>query len=180
MITVLTDVTEKREFEQKATKDGLTGLYNHSYFQDVLDAEIERAIRYNNNLSVLMLDIDNFKSFNDTYGHQAGDEVLKHLGKLLEKNRRQSDIIARYGGEEFAVILTETDKDGAAIVGERINKVVRNMVVKYKEYELKITVSIGCSELKLKENDSKKELINRADKALYKAKELGKDQLYII
>ncbi|MBM7555940.1 sensor domain-containing diguanylate cyclase [Halanaerobacter jeridensis] len=162
------------QMEELATKDGLTKLYNHSHFQEILAKEIEKAKRYERDLSLLMMDIDNFKDFNDTYGHQVGDEVLKELARLLKKEARESDIVARYGGEEFAVILPETDLNGAVEMGKRLNKAIRNMVIKYEGLEIKITVSIGASSYH--EGKSQKKLINDSDDALYQAKDHGKDQ----
>ncbi|MFO7819257.1 MAG: diguanylate cyclase [Halanaerobacter sp.] len=162
------------QMEELATKDGLTKLYNHSHFQEMLSKEIEKARRYDRNLSLLMMDIDNFKEFNDIYGHQVGDEVLKKLAKLLRQEVRDADIVARYGGEEFAVILPETDLDGAVEIGQRLNKVIRNMIVEYEDLELTFTISIGASSYH--KNKSKKGLINDADDALYQAKHDGKDQ----
>ena len=162
------------QMEELATKDGLTKLYNHSHFQKILSKEIEKARRYDRNLSLLMMDIDNFKDFNDIYGHQVGDEVLKKLAKLLKKEAREADTVARYGGEEFAVILPETDINGAVKIGQRINKAIRNMVVDYEDLELTFTISIGASSYH--KDKSKKDLINDADDALYQAKHGGKDQ----
>lgn len=162
------------QMEELATKDGLTKLYNHSHFQEILSQEIEKAKRYDHDLSLLMMDIDNFKDFNDTYGHQVGDEVLKELAALLKQEIREVDIVARYGGEEFAVILPETDINGAVKMGQRLNEVIRNTVIEYEDLELEFTVSIGASSYR---NDkTKKDLISNADAALYRAKNSGKDQ----
>ncbi len=162
------------EMEELATKDGLTKLYNHTWFQDALTKEIKRAKRYEGLLSLLILDIDNFKSFNDTYGHQVGDQVLKSLAQLLQNSVRNIDIVARYGGEEFAIILPETDLTGAVKVARRINQLVRDMIINYDELELSITISIGVASYQ--SGQSKKELISNADEALYKAKESGRDK----
>ncbi|KXS40395.1 MULTISPECIES: sensor domain-containing diguanylate cyclase [unclassified Candidatus Frackibacter] len=160
--------------EEMASRDGLTKLYNHSYFQEALAEEINRAERYNLDLSLLLLDIDNFKSFNDTYGHPVGDKVLKKLAETLQITTRDIDIIARYGGEEFAIILPETKPEGAKRVGKRINKAVREMIIKEGDLELNVTVSIGVATYN---NElSQKELINNADQALYQAKDEGKDR----
>ncbi|WP_408956282.1 diguanylate cyclase [Natroniella sp. ANB-PHB2] len=166
-----------KQMEEMATKDGLTKLYNHSYFQKALKKELNKAKRYQRELSLLMLDIDNFKAFNDTYGHQAGDEVLKELAQVLMDNTREPDLVARYGGEEFAIILPETDRQGAIKLGRRLNQAVRDMVVEYKEEKLKVTISIGVSTCCPKQHAES--LINAADKALYQAKEEGKDKLCI-
>ena len=162
------------QMEELATKDGLTKLYNHSHFQEILAKEIEKAKRYERDLSLLMMDIDNFKDFNDTYGHQVGDEVLKKLARLLKDEVRESDTVARYGGEEFAVILPETDLNGAVEMGHRLNQAIRSMVIKYEDLKLTFTVSIGASSYH--QGKSQKELINDSDEALYQAKDSGKDQ----
>ncbi|MGM0501394.1 MAG: sensor domain-containing diguanylate cyclase [Bacillota bacterium] len=162
------------QMEELATKDGLTKLYNHSHFQEILSKEIEKAKRYHRKLSLLMMDIDNFKDFNDTYGHQVGDEVLKNLASLLKEQMRKSDTVARYGGEEFAVILPETEIEGAVKIGQRLNKEIKNMVINYEDLTLKVTVSIGASTYH--QDKSQKDLINDSDEALYRAKDSGKDQ----
>ncbi|WP_018249019.1 diguanylate cyclase [Orenia marismortui] len=174
MAIAIENATIYKQMEELATRDGLTKLYNHSYFQNSLRREISMANRYNRELSLIIMDIDNFKDFNDTYGHQVGDEVLKNLARLLEAEARDTDIVARYGGEEFTVILPETDSEGVVIMAERINKRVREMVVSYDNLRLKVTISIGAANYKF--GKSQKELISAADNALYQAKENGKDQ----
>ena len=164
------------QMQELATKDGLTKLYNHSYFQEVLDREIEDAERHQTPLSLLMMDIDKFKDFNDTYGHQVGDEVLKELAKLLKKEVRSVDTVARYGGEEFSIVLPGTDEAEAYRVATRINEEVRNMIVSYEDLELNVTISIGVASYDLGSN--KKELINQADQACYVAKNSGRDQAF--
>ncbi|MCK8818049.1 diguanylate cyclase [Natroniella sulfidigena] len=162
------------QMEKVARKDGLTKLYNHSYFQKVLKKEVDKVKRYQRDLSLLMLDIDNFKLFNDTYGHQAGDEVLKELAQVLVENTREPDLVARYGGEEFVIILPETDRQGAVELGVRLNKSVREMTVDYQNEKLNVTVSIGVANYQ--DGQQAEELINAADNALYQAKEAGRDQ----
>ncbi|MCK8823740.1 sensor domain-containing diguanylate cyclase [Fuchsiella alkaliacetigena] len=166
------------QMEEMAIRDGLTQLYNHSYFQEALSDEIERAIRYEQQLSLLLLDIDNFKNFNDNYGHQLGDQALKKLANNLKSITRGIDIVARYGGEEFAIILPETGLAGAKKLGERINKSVREMVIQKEDAKLQITISVGAATHE--EDLTQEELINRADRALYKAKEEGKDRTCVI
>lgn len=162
------------KMKNKAIKDGLTQLYNHSYFQEFLTKEVNRSLRTKSSLSILLMDIDNFKHFNDTYGHQAGDEVLRELARTLENNAREYDLVARYGGEEFVVVLPETDEEKAISIGQRFNKVIREMEVKYNDLTLNITASIGATTYK--SEFSKEQFIEIADEALYKAKENGKDQ----
>lgn len=168
------NATMYKQMEDLATRDGLTKLYNHSYLQDSLREEIIEAKESKTELSLMMMDIDNFKEFNDTYGHQAGDKVLKCLARLLKEEARALDIVARYGGEEFAIILPKTGADAVLAIGERLNELVRNMVVEYDNLRLKVTISIGvaCYQVGL----SQKELISAADTELYRAKRKGKDQ----
>ncbi|OCL26090.1 hypothetical protein U472_08725 [Orenia metallireducens] len=168
------NATMYKQMEDLATRDGLTKLYNHSYFQDALREEIFKAKESKTELSLMMMDIDNFKEFNDTYGHQVGDKVLKSLARLLKEEARDLDIVARYGGEEFAIILPKTDSATVLAIGERLNDLVRNMVVEYDNLRLKVTISIGAAYYKA--GLSQKELINAADTALYQAKRRGKDQ----
>ncbi len=164
------------KLELLSITDGLTELYNHRHFQDRLSEEIARVERQQHGfVSLGILDIDDFKKFNDTYGHQCGDEVLKMLAVTLKATVREIDIIARYGGEEFAVIFPDTDTDEAAIVAERVCEAVRSMPVRVHDgTELKVTASIGVGTLKHGEND-KAELVRRADSALYVAKAQWKD-----
>ena len=163
-----------QEVKDLSVKDGLTQLYNHSYFQRKLKDEIKRSKRYKNKLSMLIMDIDDFKHFNDTYGHQTGDEVLKVLSKTLKEQTRNVDTVARYGGEEFVIILPETDYEGLKIVADRLNEVIREDIsIKYKTKTLGITVSIGGTTFN--PEDSQKEFIKKSDMALYEAKDRGKD-----
>lgn len=161
--------------EKLSITDSLTGLFNHRYFYERLSEEISRAGRFGNSLSLIMLDIDNFKNFNDTYGHQAGDTVLNTVSRIIQDNVRAIDVASRYGGEEIAIILPGTDIEGAIIIAERIR-------VSIREYELKmnqdntvhITVSIGlvCYPV---DATIKSELVRKADQALYWVKHHGKD-----
>lgn len=160
-----------------ATTDGLTGLYNHRTFQTRLSEELLRAERYNKSIILLLLDIDHFKKFNDTYGHQTGDEVLKIIAKIIRGNTRKVDFPARYGGEEFAVILPESDCGHAMIVAERI----RTAVMEYPFYlkngtRVQITVSIGVSCFPT-DATQKEDLIKKADIALYNAKNAGRNRV---
>ena len=164
-----------QRMEEMATTDGLTGLYNHRYFQEALDRELDRAERQKSRLSLALLDIDHFKSFNDTYGHPAGDEVLRILAGVLLKTARKTDIVARYGGEEFVVILPDTDAKRAGEMATRIRNAVRKKAFRIEGKSLRVTVSIGIA---CYPDDAVKkgELIDAADKALYHSKEGGRDQ----
>jgi len=160
-----------------ATTDGLTGLYNHRTFQDRLSEELIRAERYNKSIILLLLDIDHFKRFNDTYGHQTGDEVLKTIAKIIRGNTRKVDLPARYGGEEFVIILPESDCEHARVIAERI----RTAVMEYPFYvkdgsRVQLTVSIGISCFP-KDATEKVDLIKKADIALYNAKKEGRNRV---
>ena len=166
--------------ERSAIYDHLTGVYNRSYFEGRLSHEIRRARRYGQHLSLLILDLDNFKSINDTRGHPIGDAVLREVGKLIVENVRDIDIAARYGGEEFAVILPETRRAGAFIVAERIRvQMQRNYRKKgYLERALHATLSGGLACFP-EDADGPEGLVARSDEALYRAKRTGKNQITI-
>lgn len=160
-----------------AAKDGLTGLANRRVFMEELTKEASRSERYNFIFFLLMIDIDHFKKINDTYGHSAGDEVLKSMAKIFKAQIRQTDLAARYGGEEFAIILPEANIDGAKIVGERIRKAVANSPFPINHgKEINVTVSIGASCFPA-QAQSIEALIENADKALYSAKNDGRNRV---
>ena len=156
-----------------ATTDGLTGIYSRSIFDFSIEQEIIKAVRYDKSLSLMLIDIDDFKKINDTYGHQDGDDVIKKLVKIIKRNLRKSDLVARYGGEEFAVIMPETSIQKAFTVAERIRK---NAAKILKCKELNITICIGISTLS-KAIDSVYDLIKIADDALYNAKKGTKNKV---
>jgi diguanylate cyclase (GGDEF)-like protein len=164
------------ETEQLAVTDGLTGAYNHRYFQNFFDRELNRAKRYKHPLSLIMIDIDHFKKFNDTFGHQVGDLVLKTVTEVVRRQAREVDLVSRYGGEEFMLVLPETGKKEAVLLAERIRLAVKKE--KLSDGTEKtfpgITISLGVSSYP--ENGSEKaELIDHVDKALYRAKAGGRD-----
>ena len=177
LVIVLLYITVRRFFvmQELALQDSLTGLYNHGYFQEVLKQEVRQAERYGDELSLLIFDLDDFKEVNDTYGHQAGDYILRRLAKLLEDHTRKSDIVARYGGEEFAVILINTDLDNAVGKGKELKDIVAGMDLEYEGEEICITTSVGAANYA--QGDSAAELITKADNELYYAKTSGKDQI---
>lgn len=180
-VSVITGSLFHREFrhrvmaEKLANLDGLTGLYNHACFQKRLDEEIDRATRHKRSISLIMLDLDNFKLFNDTWGHQEGDLVLKWFSEILNKSVRNHDIAARYGGEEFVVILPETDAPSAMVVAERIVDAARRHSSASMGKGRNVTVSAGISTFP-SNGLTKQDLITRADTALYQAKTEGKNQ----
>lgn len=161
-------------------RDSLTSLYNHRFFQDALDAEIKRALRYRHSLSLLMLDIDHFKNINDTYGHPVGDQVLSEISALLVRLVRHSDTVARYGGEEFAIILTETDSTRAKVLAQRLRRGVEQHVIVCDQGKFSVTVSIGITGAENdKAADSRKSMISQADSALYAAKRNGRNRIEV-
>ncbi len=167
-----------QEVEQLSYMDGMTELHNYRYFELRLKEEVLRHKRTNQGLSLLILDVDNFKNYNDTLGHPAGDEVLRKLGKILKTALRENDIVARYGGEEFAVILPAVDKKGAIILADRLRMTVEETYFDHEEIQPggKVTVSIGSASMPEDALDHK-ELINKADIALYSAKRNGRNRV---
>ncbi len=162
---------------QYATLDALTNLNNRRQFETRLGQEISITKRQNNPLCAMMIDIDFFKKVNDTYGHAAGDEVLKTVAGIIKEQLRESDIPARYGGEEFAVLLPFTKIDEAQIVGERLRKAVESKVIHIENQDISVTISMGLAEYNKVETGEV--LFERADKALYEAKTNGRNQVRI-
>jgi diguanylate cyclase (GGDEF)-like protein len=158
--------------------DDLTGLLNMRMFSFLAEQESTRAARYNRSYSILMLDADNLKPINDSYGHAAGGSLIKLIGKILWNNLRSADIIARYGGDEFVVLLPEVKSDRAANVGERIRKAIENMPLVVSGKNVFATVSIGIASYP-EHGTEIKEVINNADKALYKSKKEGKNMFTV-
>lgn len=163
--------------EALAITDGLTGLFVRRYFFERLAEEVQRSKRYEFKFAFLMIDIDDFKRCNDTYGHLVGDVVLRDVGRIMKECVREIDLIARYGGEEFSVILPETNRQGAWLVAERIRKRIAENVFKAYDETLKITVSIGISVYPEDASDDR-DLIERSDAALYAAKKAGKNVVW--
>ena len=172
---------ENETLVRLAAKDGLTGLYNHAYIKERLKQEIYRCQRYQHSLSLLMIDIDDFKSLNDNYGHVVGDRVLKSLSMLMQEIVRPSDIIGRYGGEEFLVILPQTNSENSLAVAERIRE-----NIEFHEFEVhpsknkisRVTVSIGLCAYP-DHGQTSEDLIAFADESLYAAKKEGKNRVTI-
>ncbi|WP_265821427.1 GGDEF domain-containing protein [Geovibrio ferrireducens] len=175
-----TNVLEQNEFlEQMAKKDGLTLLYNHSYFKDRLKSEFDKSKRYGNRFTVALLDLDFFKKVNDSYGHPKGDEVLRAFAVIIGENIRETDIAARYGGEEFAIVFPETDTAHAVIALERIKQGLKEIVFESETGCFKITFSAGVTEFDQKFSHSE-EMIQNADKALYISKRDGRDRTTVL
>lgn len=163
-----------------ATTDMMTKLKIHHYFQTILIEEREKAIKRKTPLSLILIDIDHFKNFNDTYGHLCGDIVLKRVAQIILENCRQNDIAARYGGEEMSIILPRTDMEAAIIAAERIRRSIEKDIVEYESKKMSVTVSIGITEMDHSTDKTNNDLILRADKALYLAKENGRNRLAFI
>jgi len=169
--------SEKDKLEELAYTDPLTGLSNRRFFLEEMKRVLEAAKRYNEPLTVMILDVDNFKRINDEYGHDVGDMVLKKLADVIRNNIRSSDIAARWGGEEFVIALPKTDEKGALMVAERIRQEFKRSKVKINGEEVGTTVSIGVASFE--EGYDLDRLIKEADEALYEAKRTGKDKVVI-
>ena len=171
---------KSRDFEQQymlATTDGLTELYNHRYFQEQIRMQVEQSKRYSNNFSLIIIDIDFFKKFNDTFGHQSGDAVLRQVAQTLKKNVRATDIVCRYGGEEMSIILPNTIKDEAFATAQKIcNRVAEKTFKLTGNNETHVTISLGVSTFPF-DGDTAPKIIEAADKKLYNAKNNGRNQV---
>ena len=163
--------------EEEAITDELTGLSNHRRFRQILSKEVERAKRFDRPLSVVMLDLDDFKEINDNHGHLQGDQVLREVGRILKSESREVDEPARYGGEEFAIALPETRIDGAMEVGERIRRRLEAVLVPLdgRTGEIRIRASVGVAGSP-EQAPEVRSLIRAADQALYRAKQQGKNR----
>jgi diguanylate cyclase (GGDEF)-like protein len=161
--------------EKLAITDGLTGLYNHRHFQGLLERELAEALRYKKRLSLLLGDIDHFKAVNDTYGHPAGDVVLKGVAEIIAREARGTDACSRYGGEEFAVLMPETDARGAQAIAERIRRAVAACEFQTDLGPLRVTLSLGLATAP--DDAADRHLVEHADQALYHAKRTGRDRV---
>lgn len=164
---LLGESEEKGRYQDLSITDGLTGVFNHRHFHELLLLEVSRLRRYSAPVSLLMIDIDHFKKYNDEYGHVAGDEVLYNVAQSMVKSLRSLDIVCRYGGEEFAIILSQTNKEQALQVCQRLMRLMRA--------RSPVTVSVGIASAP-EDTRSKEELIEAADQALYQAKHLGRNR----
>ncbi len=171
-----------RKLDKLASIDGLTGLSNRRLFDETLKKESARMTREDKNLGILMIDIDNFKNYNDLYGHQAGDDCLKKVASTISETvYRPGDLAARYGGEEFVVILPDTDKEGIYEVAERIKQEIESLDIEHNDSPVAdhVTVSIGVAVSKVKSKDDGERIVKLADQALYQAKKNGRNQTVI-
>jgi len=161
----------------QSIKDPLTGLYNRRYLTEILEREIRRAVRAEQSLGILILDLDHFKKFNDTYGHEAGDTVLREAALFFSKSIRIEDVVCRFGGEEFVIILPTADLNASHARAERIRSKLHELTVLHQGQSLGlITVSVGVASLPA-HGTSSKELFDAADAALYRAKREGRDRV---
>jgi len=167
----------REKAEREARRDFLTGLHNRQAYQERITHETERSIRYGRPLSILMVDIDNFKLVNDTLGHEWGDIVLQKVAGHLGTNLRNVDFVARFGGEEFIVILPETNLDGALEVADRLRLAIKESPVETPRGLLPVTVSIGVGSSGFRDLTDHRQLTSDADQALYIAKKAGKDRV---
>jgi diguanylate cyclase (GGDEF)-like protein len=165
------------KIQHQAATDGLTGLANHRRFYEVLERELHRSQRYGGQISLVMVDIDNLKKINDTYGHRAGDKVIREISRTIRQCIRQIDTAARYGGDEFAVILPNTSLSAATIVSKRIVDVVSSSVVTWKKEQIALSVSVGLGQYDA--DISPEEITSRSDEALYLAKKAGKNTVRV-
>lgn len=170
-------VQYQQHLEYQTQVDSLTGLFNRRAFENKINEEFERSKRYHNPLSVLLLDIDNFKTINDTYGHHGGDAALVRISETFREKTRQSDFPSRYGGEEFVLILPETDQESALQVANKIHDSIRTSSFGTTVRPFSLTVSIGVSSTAARFYSSWRELVDDADRALYIAKNAGKDRI---
>ena len=167
-----------RELKETADRDGLTGLHNHRFFRRALDVETARSTRHDHPFSLILLDVDHFKHYNDTYGHPAGDDLLEQLAATLRQSLRDENVCARYGGEEFALLLPETDRAGARECAERIRASIEDLPVPGRETQplggITVSLGIACFPGDGRESGS---LVRRADAALYEAKRNGRNRI---
>ncbi len=182
MIYDVTDIALREQAFQSANKqleelsqiDGLTQLFNRRTWEGMLSMEYKRSGRSDLVSSVVMFDIDHFKQVNDTYGHQAGDEIIRMVAKTLRQQQRETDISGRYGGEEFGVILPDTNSEGALVFCERLRKAIEKSVTTFDGQEIPITISLGIAETHDNDGDHTKWL-QHSDEALYQSKEGGRN-----
>jgi diguanylate cyclase (GGDEF)-like protein len=163
----------------QSIRDPLTGLFNRRYMEESLNRELHRAARKHRSVSLVMLDLDHFKQFNDTFGHQAGDMLLREVASVIKARVRAGDLACRYGGEEFALILSETDTNGAHLCVDNIREAVKQLSVQFRGQSLgSMTLSAGIA-ASPGHSDNSEDLIHMADGALYRAKKEGRDRVVV-
>lgn len=180
LLTIISMGIENVRLFHLAVNDGLTNLYVRRYFDIRLREETTRIKRYGGKMSLLVVDIDNFKKFNDTHGHQQGDIILKEVAKIMQRSVRISlDVVCRYGGEEFVIIMPNTDLDGSVLTAERIRKTCQDYAFPGNGTSLNVTLSGGIAFIDNESLISEDEIFKRADKALYQSKQNGRNQINV-
>jgi two-component system, cell cycle response regulator len=177
------DEAFQRQLFESAVKDGLTGIYNKKYFVDRIEADVAYARRHKTALTLFMLDIDHFKNINDTYGHPAGDHVLKQVATLLRRTIRTEDIFARFGGEEFALLMRDVDDQKALMLAERMRRKVEEASFVFAGKRIAVTISIGIGTTNSSSEtaiQTPAELIEQADQSLYRAKRTGRNRVVMM
>lgn len=182
MVLNFKDITYRKQLEEKlrelATTDGLTKIFNRRHFIELSNREFDRAKRYGNTLAMLMLDVDHFKSVNDTYGHDIGDEALILLAETVKSMLRNVDIFGRIGGEEFAALLPDTDLNGARITAEKLRQAIENACIPTSKGPIRFSISVGVA-LVTESLKNINDLLKAADEALYRAKENGRNRVEV-
>jgi diguanylate cyclase (GGDEF)-like protein len=163
------------EIYRLTTIDGLTQVYNKRHFTETLERELSRARRYKRDLSLILFDVDHFKKVNDTYGHLAGDYVLKALAQAVKAKIRREDLMARYGGEEFAILLPEIDAANTRVLAEKVRSLVERFPFSFENARIPVTISLGLASADEKPAESPEELVKVADERLYRAKRGGRN-----
>lgn len=178
-VTQIENIRLYEKLGSLAVTDALTGLLNHRYFQEAISREIQRALRYKHNLSIMMLDVDFFKTYNDQYGHQEGDRVLRTVANIIKENVRQVDICCRYGGDELVIILPYTDLNGAKTVAEKIRKSAASKDWRTQDTNKKMNVTLSGGIASYSTGINKEELVKNVDSALYQAKAQGRNKIVV-
>lgn len=178
-VNKIAQLEANKQLQNLSRIDHLTNLYNRGYWELRLIHEFKRFDRYENPSSLIMLDIDHFKKINDRYGHTVGDEAIRAVSRVIQEQIRDLDIAGRYGGEEFAIILSNTNSDGACVIAERLRHAVETQTVYADGQEIKFTISLGIAELNESMHDHRA-WIEKADQALYKSKEGGRNQCTLL
>lgn len=171
------NITLFEKMQRQAMMDGLTGLMNHRTFYEALERELWRSRRYGGTISMIMADIDNLKAINDTYGHRAGDKVIREISRRIQECIRQIDLAARYGGDEFGVILPNTSLEEATLVSQRIVDAVASSCVSWQSVRIPLSISVGVGQYDADANPE--DITSRSDRALYSAKQSGKNTVWV-
>ena len=184
LVAITRDITRHKKLEKRlrllSTQDGLTGIANRRLFDRTIEAEWSRAVRNSLSISLVMIDIDFFKNYNDSLGHQAGDDALKKIAVTMQQNfKRPGDLVARYGGEEFVALLPETSQNGTDMLAERLRKEVEGLKIPHPDSKIGefVTISLGVTQFIPRRGSRHDKLISLADKALYQAKHGGRNRV---